>query len=61
MKQVIKLVAHKDYVVWCNGMLVVLRNPRNNSLILQSDTFDLKREFKLSKDKLVGISLRAIH
>ena len=57
-KQIITLIAHKDYRVWCNGEFVVLRHSLNNNVLLYKNTSDVKNEFKVGKNDLVGISLR---
>lgn len=54
--QIIKLVFYKDYKVWCNGRLVVIRNFENR-LVFYKKTDDVKREFRIGKDELVGIRL----
>ncbi len=56
--QIIILKAYKNYRVWCNGEFVVLRHSLNNNLLLYKNTSDVKNEFNVDKDELVGISLR---
>ncbi len=57
-RQIITLIPNKDYDVWCDGRLVVLRNTQNGNLIFYKDTSEVKKEFKAGKDDLVGINLR---
>ena len=57
-KQIITLIPDRDYKIWCDGKLVVLREVKENSLIFYKDISDVKTEFKISKDDLVGISLQ---
>ncbi len=56
--QIIKLISRRDYKVWCNGRLAVVRDLDNRS-VFRKNTKDVNRYLKSGQDKLIGIKFMA--